>query len=39
VPGAELAVIDGMGHDLPRDLWPELTGRIAAHIARATGGG
>src|SRR5215213_10545120 len=22
IPGAELVVIDGMGHDLPRPLWP-----------------
>lgn len=29
VPGAELVVIDGMGHDLPRALWPEVTARIA----------
>lgn len=37
VPGAELVVIDGMGHDLPRPLWPELTERITAHIRRAEG--
>lgn len=37
VPGAELVVIDGMGHDLPRALWPDLTDRITAHIARADG--
>ncbi|SDF39567.1 Pimeloyl-ACP methyl ester carboxylesterase [Blastococcus aurantiacus] len=37
VPGSELVVIDGMGHDLPRALWPELTERITAHIKRAEG--
>lgn len=37
VPGAELVVIEGMGHDLPRALWPELTERITAHIKRAEG--
>ena len=37
VPGSELVVIDGMGHDLPRDLWPELTERITAHIKNAEG--
>jgi pimeloyl-ACP methyl ester carboxylesterase len=37
VPGAELVVIDGMGHDLPRPLWPELTDRITAHITRVEG--
>jgi pimeloyl-ACP methyl ester carboxylesterase len=35
VPGAELVVIDGMGHDLPRALWPQITERIAEHVARA----
>ncbi|TFV61274.1 UNVERIFIED_ORG: alpha/beta hydrolase [Bacillus sp. AZ43] len=35
VPGAELVVVDGMGHDLPRAVWPEITDRIAALIARA----
>ncbi len=29
IPGAELVVIDGMGHDLPRALWPEIATRIA----------
>ena len=35
VPGAELVVIDGMGHDLPRPLWPTVAERIAALVARA----
>jgi pimeloyl-ACP methyl ester carboxylesterase len=34
IPGAELAVIDGMGHDLPRALWPELVDRISGLVAR-----
>jgi pimeloyl-ACP methyl ester carboxylesterase len=34
VPGAELWLIDGMGHDLPRPLWPQLATRIAATIQR-----
>ncbi len=34
IPEAELAVLEGMGHDLPRELWPELVDRIAAHVAR-----
>ncbi|GAB3166302.1 alpha/beta fold hydrolase [Amycolatopsis sp. NPDC004378] len=33
IPGAELLVIPGMGHNLPRAVWPEL----AAAIARVTG--
>ncbi|WP_336206155.1 alpha/beta fold hydrolase [Nonomuraea sp. LPB2021202275-12-8] len=28
IPGAELLVFPGMGHDLPRPLWPEITGAI-----------
>jgi pimeloyl-ACP methyl ester carboxylesterase len=35
IPGCELLVVDGMGHDLPRELWPQLTERITALIARA----
>ena len=26
IAGADLAVFDGMGHDLPRGLWVELAG-------------
>ena len=37
LPDAELLVIDGMGHDLPRQLWPQVIERISAHIARAEG--
>ncbi len=37
IPGAELAVVEGMGHDLPRELWPELVDRIAANVARGEG--
>jgi len=35
VPGAELFVVEGMGHDLPREVWPEITDRICALIDRA----
>ena len=35
VPGAELLVIDGMGHDLPRAVWPRIIDRISALTARA----
>jgi pimeloyl-ACP methyl ester carboxylesterase len=34
VPGAELLEIEGMGHDLPRALWPTLVDAIAKHAAR-----
>ena len=29
VPGAELLVIPGMGHNLPRELWPQIVDAIA----------
>ncbi|MEU1626142.1 alpha/beta hydrolase [Streptomyces sp. NPDC020096] len=32
VPGAELVTINGMGHSLPRELWPRLTSLIARHV-------
>ncbi|MBS1888936.1 MAG: alpha/beta fold hydrolase [Actinobacteria bacterium] len=35
IPGARLMMIDGMGHDLPRDLWPTFAEAIAANAARA----
>jgi pimeloyl-ACP methyl ester carboxylesterase len=37
IPGAELLVIEGMGHDLPRDLWPQITDAIATLVERAEG--
>jgi pimeloyl-ACP methyl ester carboxylesterase len=36
VPGARLKMIDGMGHDLPRDLWPTFVDEIAANAERAS---
>ena len=35
VPGAELVVLDGMGHDLPEALWPRVIDAIAALVRRA----
>jgi pimeloyl-ACP methyl ester carboxylesterase len=35
IPGAQLMLIRGMGHDLPRAVWPRLAGAIAEHAARA----
>jgi pimeloyl-ACP methyl ester carboxylesterase len=37
IPGAELMIIEGMGHDQPRPLWPRVVERIAASTARAAG--
>lgn len=33
IPGANLAVFDGMGHDLPEPLWDEIVALIARHTA------
>jgi pimeloyl-ACP methyl ester carboxylesterase len=34
IEGAELVVIDGMGHDLPRGAWPRIVNAIAALVER-----
>lgn len=35
IPGARLKLVEGMGHDLPRALWPDFAEEIAANAARA----
>jgi pimeloyl-ACP methyl ester carboxylesterase len=35
IPGAQLLMVPGMGHDLPRALWPQLTDAIASHTQQA----
>jgi pimeloyl-ACP methyl ester carboxylesterase len=35
IPNARLKLIEGMGHDLPRQLWPLFAEEIAATAARA----
>lgn len=35
IPGARLKMVDGMGHDLPRALWPSFAEEIAANAERA----
>jgi pimeloyl-ACP methyl ester carboxylesterase len=37
IPGARLLTIEGMGHDLPRALWPRLLDAIVENAARASG--
>jgi pimeloyl-ACP methyl ester carboxylesterase len=34
IPGAELLLIEGMGHNLPPALWPRIADAIAAVVAR-----
>jgi pimeloyl-ACP methyl ester carboxylesterase len=31
IPGAELLLLEGMGHDRPEPLWPEICGAILEH--------
>ena len=38
IPGAELVLIEGMGHDLPPGLRPQLAARIAEFVWRAERG-
>ncbi len=35
VPGAELLIIEGMGHDLPPEVWPRIADTIARHARKA----
>jgi len=35
IPGAELITIPGMGHDLPKELWPTVADAIARNAERA----
>ena len=35
IPGAELWLVEGLGHELPPALRPELARRISAHVQRA----
>ncbi|UQE76655.1 alpha/beta fold hydrolase [Gordonia sp. PP30] len=36
VPGARLAMIDGMAHDLPEPLWDRIVGELTDHFDTAT---
>ena len=35
IPGAELMMVAGMGHDLPEPLWPQITEAIIANAGKA----
>jgi pimeloyl-ACP methyl ester carboxylesterase len=37
IPGAKLVVLAGMGHDLPRELWPQIIGAIVQNATPAAG--
>jgi pimeloyl-ACP methyl ester carboxylesterase len=36
IPDAELVILPGMGHDLPRELWPQIIDAIVQNTARST---
>ena len=36
IPGARLLMLDDMGHDLPRPLWPKMIGAIVENTERAS---
>jgi len=35
IPGAELLIIEGMGHELPPDAWPQIIDAISANADKA----
>ena len=35
IAGAKLMMIEGMGHDLPRAVWPQMIDAIASQALRA----
>ena len=37
IPGARLMMIEGMGHDLPRGVWPTIIDAVAEHARAADG--
>ena len=37
IPGARLMIMDGMGHSLPFQLWPEIISAIQDHVSRHGG--
>jgi pimeloyl-ACP methyl ester carboxylesterase len=39
IPDARLIAIPGMGHDLPREVWPQVVDAVAETAARATPAG
>jgi pimeloyl-ACP methyl ester carboxylesterase len=35
VTGARLVLLDGMGHDLPEQLWDQIVGELKTNFAEA----
>jgi pimeloyl-ACP methyl ester carboxylesterase len=36
IPGAEILLINGMGHSLPKEAWSQIVDAIANHTSKAT---
>ena len=36
IPGAQLVIVPGMGHDLPQAVWPQIIEEIARNASRPT---
>ena len=36
IPGAQLEIIDGMGHNFPVELWPQIIDKIADHVRQSS---
>jgi pimeloyl-ACP methyl ester carboxylesterase len=37
IPGSRLVLVDGMGHDLPRPVWPRIVDALVQNARRAAG--
>ncbi|MGE4290803.1 MAG: alpha/beta fold hydrolase [Desulfovibrio sp.] len=35
IPGTKLLIIEGMGHDMPKETWPTIVDAIAGHVRTA----
>jgi hypothetical protein len=36
ISGAKLVIIDGMGHDMPKEAWPTIIDAISNHTKQAS---
>ena len=37
IPGARLFTVEGMGHDMPVETWPQIIGTLSEHVKKVTG--
>ena len=36
IPDAKLMIIEGMGHDMPKEVWPEITAAMTEHLVASS---